>query len=255
LFSHPIKIDKKGESSNTSRDCIFTYMIKRVTEHIIFIFLLLIISFPSFSQSNEKLGSWYIYNGFFNLNPKIELFFETQLRTWEPVNNPESFFVRPYFNYNINKKVQVGLGLEYHKYWTYDEVPENRIVTEEFRTTLQMMVFQNIGRVKLQHRYRYEFRHTDGTTAQRTRYRVQATIPLTTKEFNKGGFFINAFNEFLIVTKPNLYFSQNRFYIATGYQFIKTVHLQVGYLNLLRENSVHHRLNFLITHRLYFYKW
>ncbi len=29
----------------------------------------------SYGQSEDKLGSWYIYNGFFNLNPKVQLFF------------------------------------------------------------------------------------------------------------------------------------------------------------------------------------
>ncbi len=215
--------------------------------------LTLLTSLKGFSQSNEKLGSWYIYNGFFNLNPKIELFFETQLRTWEPVSNPENFFLRPYFNYNINENWQLGLGLEYHKSWTYDEVSENRIITEEFRKTLQSMVFQKIGRVKLQHRYRYEFRNIDGSKKQRTRYRIQITIPITKKGFDKGGLFINTLNEFLIDTKPNLYFSQNRFYVALGYQFTKNVNLQVGYLNIMRETSVHHRMNFLLTHKLFFY--
>jgi len=109
-----------------------------------FIFLTLLTSLKGFSQSNEKLGSWYIYNGFFNVNPKAQLFFESQLRTWEPVSNAEYFLLAPFFNYNLHSNIQVGLGLEYHKSWTYDEIPEDKKIAEEFRKTLQTVVHQKI---------------------------------------------------------------------------------------------------------------
>ena len=72
------------------------------------------------AQDDYPLGAWYIYNGFFNVSPTFELFFETQLRTWEVVNDPQVFFFRPYFNFNIAKGFQAGLGLEYHINWSYE---------------------------------------------------------------------------------------------------------------------------------------
>lgn len=216
--------------------------------------LLLLISAKGFGQSEDKLGSWYIYNGFFNISPKIELFFESQLRTYEVFSNPETFFLRPYFNYNITKHVQTGLGLEYHKNWTYDAIKENKVSSEEFRVTLQTMLFQKEGRVALQHRYRYEFRHVEGDKLQRMRYRIQATIPLTSNSLDPGTIFLNTFNEIMIDTKPGFNFSQDRIYLAGGYQFNKALNLQVGYLAILKPNVVHHRLQFFITHKLYFYE-
>lgn len=204
-------------------------------------------------SSEDELGSWYIYNGFFNFSPKFELFFETQLRNWEIVNNPETFFVRPYFNYNLNKNFQTGLGLEYHKNWSYAEDAEDRISNEEYRMTLQGMVFQKINRVSLQHRYRYEFRNISDGNRQRTRYRLQATIPINKKEGDKGVFFANTFNEFMIDTEPRLNFSQNRFYIAGGYYFTKYLNFQFGYLIISRESTVHKRLQFFLTHKLFFF--
>ena len=219
-----------------------------------FFLLFLIISFKSFGQSEDKLGSWYIYNGFFNINPKVELFFETQLRNYEVFSNPETFFLRPYFNYNITKQVQTGLGLEYHKNWTYDAVPDNKVRSEEFRLTLQTMLFQKEGRVSLQHRYRYEFRDVEGDKLQRMRYRLQATIPLNGKSMEPGTIFINAFNEIMIDTKPAFNFSQDRIFVAGGFQFNEAINVQVGYLALLKPGTVHHRLQFFITHKLYFYE-
>lgn len=135
----------------------------------------IIFSFESIGQSEEKLGSWYIYNGFFNFNPKVELFFETQYRTWA-FKTPEIFFIRPYFNYNLTDNFQAGLGLEYHKNWEYAESKEERDGSNEFRTTLQGLLFQKVGRVAVQHRFRYEFRSIDNNANQRTRYRVQLTV-------------------------------------------------------------------------------
>ena len=217
--------------------------------------LLFGLSSSGYGQSSEdKLGSWFIYNGFFNINPKVELFFESQLRTWETFSNPETFFLRPYFNYNLTENIQTGLGLEYHKTWTYDENPDNRVSAEEFRTTLQMMLLHKISRVSIQHRYRYEFRFIDGDKLQRTRYRLQATIPLNNETMQKGTIFLNTFNEFMIDTKPNLDLSQNRSYIAGGYQFTDKINLQLGYLLILKPTSTHHRLQFFFTHKLFFYK-
>ncbi len=206
-----------------------------------------------YGQSEDKLGSWFIYNGFFNLNPKIELFFETQVRTWETFGNPENFFLRPYFNYNFTSNFQTGLGLEYHKTWTYAEDPDDKQSSDEFRITLQSMLFHKIDRVSIQHRYRYEFRNVDGDKLQRTRYRLQVTIPLNNKSMEKGTIFLNTFNEFLIDTEPKLSFSQNRFYVAGGYQITKGLNFQFGYLTISRASTVHRRLQFFITHKLYFY--
>ena len=206
-----------------------------------------------FAQSEDKLGSWYIYNGFFKFSPKVELFLESQLRNYEVFSNPETFFLRPYFSYNINKNIQPSLGLEYHKAWTYDEVPENKISTNEFRVTLQLMVFQNIGRVNLQHRYRYEFRTVDGDNLRRMRYRIQATIPLNSKTMTKGTFFANTNAELMLDTNPLLAINQNRLYVAGGYQFTDNLNLQLGYLAVFRPGTVHSRLQFFVTHKIWFF--
>ena len=115
----------------------------------------------SYAQEEDKLGSWYVYNAFFNFNPKIELFFETQWRTYKPIANTQTLFFRPYFNYNLTTNFQLGLGQEYHLAWTYAEESDDKIKTEEYRTTIQAMLVHKIDRVSIQHRYRYEFRFLD----------------------------------------------------------------------------------------------
>ncbi|RLD20330.1 MAG: hypothetical protein DRI71_10535 [Bacteroidetes bacterium] len=227
---------------------------RRIKNLVIFTLLFGLSSSVYGQSSEDKLGSWYIYNGFFNFNPTFELFVESQLRNWETFSNPENFFFRPFFNYNLNQNFQTGLSLEYHKTWTYDENPGNKVSTDEFRTTMQVMLHHKISRVALQHRYRYEFRWVDGNHLQRTRYRVQATVPINNATMEKGTIFFNTNFEFMVDTKPSVALSQLRNYFAGGYQFTDNLNLQLGYMVISRTTSVHHRLQFFLTHKLFFYE-
>lgn len=207
------------------------------------------------SQEKNPLGSWYIYNGFFNVSPKVELFFETQVRTWEVISNPQVFFFRPYFNYNFTDGFQAGLGLEYHMNWTFESDRENKVKTEEFRTTIQAMLFQKIGRVSVQHRCRYEFRFLDESGKQRTRYRIQLGIPITKQKIEKGVLFATVGNEIMVDTQKELNLSQNRTYALLGYQFTGGLNFQFGYMYIARPDANGlHRLQFFLTQKLYFYE-
>ena len=212
------------------------------------------ISNQAYSQEEDKLGSWYIYNGFFNFSPRFELFVESQLRTWEVVSNSQSFFARAFFNYNVLASFQLGLSQEYHLNWTYAENPDDKLRSEEYRITLQAMLFQYVDRVSVQHRYRYEFRFLDESGRLRTRYRIQLGIPITEEKMEKGVVFATVGNEFLIDTKPELNFSQNRLYAMVGYQFTPSLNFQFGYMYIARSASPNwHRLQFFLTQKLLFY--
>jgi len=207
------------------------------------------------AQEDNPLGSWYIYNGFFNLSPKIELFFETQVRTWEVISNPQVFFFRPYFNYNFTDNFQAGLGLEYHMNWTDGFDGEEKIKTEEFRTTIMAMLYQHIGRVSVQHRYRYEFRFLDESGKQRLRYRLQLSIPLSKPKVEKGVWFTTLGNEIMVNTQQEINLSQNRTYAMVGYQITRGLNFQFGYMYIARPDATGwHRLQFLLTQKLFFYE-
>ncbi len=221
----------------------------------LFIFLSLSCLTKGTSQEGDKLGSWYVYNGFFNFSPKFELFAETQFRTWEPIDNLQTFFIRPFFNYNLNKSVQIGISQEYHVNWSYETMSEEHIKTEEYRTTLQGMLYHKIDRISFQHRYRYEFRFLDESGKQRTRYRLQIGIPLTDKVVKQGVWFANLGNEFMLNTNPKVDVSQNRTYGMVGYQFTQSTNFQFGYMYISRPDQDNlHRLQFFLTQKLNFYK-
>ena len=222
------------------------------------LFLILGLFLTTFSSAQDKggypIGAWYIYNGFFKVSPKVEFFFETQLRNNEVFDNPEAFFIRPYFTYNLFDELQVGISTEYHKHFVYEENFTNQSYEEEFRIDLQAIFSQNIDWVKVQHRYRYEFRNINSYGGNRMRYRLQITVPVNKRDCVKGTLFFNTNNEFFINNKPDLEFDQNRFYSAFGYHFTKGLNLQLGYLFVAKPDANLHRLQFFITQKLDFTK-
>ena len=206
------------------------------------------------AQEGDKPGSWYVYNGFLKFSPKFEIFVESQWRTYEPIDNTQTIFLRPFFSYNFNPNFQLSLGQEYHMNRTFATAEQGMVRTEEYRTTIQPMLFHNIGRVSFQHRYRYEWRFLDEKGKQRTRYRIQLGIPLSAPRMAKGVWFTTVGNEIMVDTKPDIQLSQMRTYAMLGYQISKKTHVQFGYMYISRPDVDNlHRLQFFLTQKFDFY--
>ena len=206
------------------------------------------------SSQEDKLGAWYIYNGFYKFSPKIEVFFETQLRNYEVFGQREAFYLRPYFTYNVAKNVQLGVSTEYHQHYEYNPEGGPQSFREEFRIDLQAILNQHLGRVWVQHRYRYEFRNINSDGGRRIRYRFQITVPFNRESLEKGAIFLNANIEPFITTQPEWVFDQNRIYGGIGYAFSPSLNFQVGYMARQRTGSNDARLWFFLTHRMNFEK-
>lgn len=225
------------------------------SKYIFCTFFFLILSvYNGYGQAEEKLGAWYIYNGSYFVDPKVELFFESQVRLYQPLSNLEEFFLRPMANYHFSSMIFGGLGYSYGNSWSYADNKDDKEKIIENRLILQAGFNHNISRTKIQHRYRFEQRWFKSGNRHRFRYRLQITVPLNGKVIEKGTYFINLYDEVFINSKPELAFDQNRMYIAGGYQFNKTLNLQIGYLFQSRPTANYNRLQFFLTQRLDFYK-
>ncbi|OHX64363.1 DUF2490 domain-containing protein [Flammeovirga pacifica] len=207
------------------------------------------------AQELPEVGSWYVYNGFFKFSPKFEIFFETQARTYDVVTDVQSFFVRPFFCYNVTDNFQLAVSQEYHHNNPYEPVNPDGVSSSEYRTTFQGITSQKIGRFSLQHRYRYELRSLESGLAQRGRYRAQVGVPISDKTMHQGVVFGTFGNEVLVDIDPNTQLNQNRAYAMLGYQFSKTMNLQAGYMYLSKNGHPNeHRLQFFLTHKLAFFE-
>ncbi len=222
----------------------------------VFVVYIMVLLSLGFYGQRKPLGSWYMFNGFYRLSPKTELFVETQLRTWEVVSDPQNMLLKPYLSYFLKENWQIGFSQEYHYSWTYAEDKDMRTNFEEYRIGLQSIynhsILKNIG---VQHRLRYEFRFLDEKGQQRARYRLQFSVPFNNQEKIQGYFFSTVGNEFMLNFLPQIEIDQNRLYGLIGYQISKATNFQLGYMHISHpgENDLS-RIMFFLTHKLKTYK-
>lgn len=231
--------------------------------------LLLMLSHVAFSQSPRQY--YHIANGWTDLNisGKISGKFSWQLEnqhrredqqgdyneattTGNIYNNLNQHVFRPWFHYQMNPNIRFSImplgwiGSNRFK----DGQPSAFFA--ELRSSPQVMLTQNFGRVRIDNRLRYEFRwfgqnqavdsknfiyggdFSSTTFKQRFRYQFKVTVPINHAKMDDKTLYAQTYEEVFInmgeqVANTNL-FDQNRVLIGLGYKFNKFVALEAGYM-------------------------
>lgn len=89
---------------------------------------------------------------------------------------------------------------------------------------------QSVGKLKIEQRYRAEFRFTSNGYRNRFRYRMGLSYPFGKERDEYKPFQISASNE-LFFTDKEPYFERNRILAAFNYKPSKATTLQIGYLH------------------------
>lgn len=199
---------------------------KKVFTLIAIIFL----STTSIYAQNFELGSWNILNLKYNHSEKLSFFGEAQLRSLKFYHNFHHYEYKGGINYKVHKNV--GLTLAAGSYQTYREggnfvTPKNN---NEFRLWPQIILFQSIGKVKIEQRYRAEFRFTSNGYRNRFRYRLGISYPFGKEKNDYKPFQISVSDE-VFFTNKEPYFERNRFLVALNYKPMKAATIQLGYLH------------------------
>ncbi len=176
------------------------------------------------------LGSWNIINLRYNYNDKISLFAEAQLRSLKFYNNFHYFEYKGGINYKVHKNANLTLGAG--SYQTYKEggdfvLPKNN---DEFRIWPQIILYQSLGKLKIEQRYRAELRWTNNGYRNRFRYRLGVSYPFGKERNEYKPYQISASNE-VFFTNKEPYFERNRLLLALNYKPLKSTTLQIGYLH------------------------
>lgn len=192
--------------------------------------LVLLFSINSVTAQNFDLGSWNILNIKYNHNEKWSFFGEAQLRSLKFYNNFHYYEFKGGINFKAHKNLKLTLGAG--SYQTFNEggnfvLPKNN---DEFRLWPQAVLFQSIGKLKIEQRYRYEFRFTSNGYRNRFRYRLGVSYPFGKEQDNYKPFQISASNE-LFFTNTEPYFERNRMLVTLNYKPSKSTTLQIGYLH------------------------
>lgn len=190
----------------------------------------LCLSIKTVSAQTFDLGSWNILNVKYNLDEKWSVFGEAQLRSLKFYNNFHYYEYKGGINYKVLKNIQLTLGAG--SYQTYKEggdfvLPKNN---NEFRVWPQVVLFQSVGNLKVEQRYRAELRWTSKGYRNRFRYRLGTSYPFGKERNEYKPYQISASNE-LFFTDKEPYFERNRLLFAFNYKPSKTTTLQIGYLH------------------------
>ncbi len=183
----------------------------------------------AFAQT-VNLGSWNIVGVQYNYNPSVTFFGEAQLRSLKFYDDFHYYEFKAGVMYNAAKDFRIGLAAG--SYQTYKEggdfvLPKN---SDEFRIWPQAILTQNIGRIKVEQRYRAEMRFTQNGYRNRFRYRLGLTYAFGNTKDNVKPFFAGFSNE-LFFTNNEPYFERNRFLVSIGYKPTKSSTIHVGYLH------------------------
>ncbi len=182
----------------------------------------------SFAQSLD-LGSWNILNLKYNHSEKWSVFGEAQLRSLKFYDNFHYYEYKGGLNYKIHKNVNLTLAAG--SYQTYREggdfvLPKNN---DEFRLWPQVVLSQTVGKLKIEQRYRTEFRFTSNGYRNRFRYRFGVSYPFGKNTNGYSPFQASLSNE-LFFTDNEPYFERNRFQVGMNYKTSANSSIQLGYL-------------------------
>lgn len=205
--------------------------------------LVAILVLPCIALSqNSDFGNWLIYIGNKKLNSKWNIHHEVQYRNYNAVGNLEQLLLRTGLGHTFNDgKNNVLLGYGYILSENYISNSDNKRTVNEHRIFQQFTSSQNIGGIKLSHRYRFEQRFVESNFKMRFRYFLALNIPLGDKE-NK--YYLSAYNEIFLNTKTSI-FDRNRLFGGIGYTINKNIKMEAGYMNQLFERSSRDQLNII----------
>lgn len=204
--------------------------------------LTILLALPSLlSAQNSDFGNWLIYIGNKKINPKWNIHNEIQYRNYNVIGDLEQLLLRTGLGYTFNEnKNNVLIGYGYILSENYISGTDEKTSVNEHRLFEQFISKQTIGRVKLNHRYRFEQRFVEADFKMRFRYFLGINIP-----FNEtGNYYFSAYNELFLNTK-NAIFDRNRVYGGIGYQINKNIKLEAGYMNQFFETSSRDQVNII----------
>lgn len=196
-----------------------------------------------FSQSSD-LGNWLIYIGSTKINSQWNWHHEVQYRNYNALGDLEQLLLRTGIGYNLtenNNNLLLGYGFINSQ--NYIGLTDDKAGVDEHRIFQQFITKQGIGRVKLQHRYRFEQRWVEQQDFKmRFRYFLALNIPLSTGDLSAKHFYLSAYNEIFLNHKNNI-FDRNRLYGGIGYKLSKAVRIELGYMNQFLNGGSRDQIN------------
>jgi Protein of unknown function (DUF2490) len=185
---------------------------------------------------------WFSHWGDHRVHERWSLHSEFHIRRSALGKGAQQLLIRPAVNFHLHERVLLTVGYSYYENYRYGQYPI-RHPNWEHHGFLQAQFTNEIGRVRMQHRYRWEHRWMarvisgpDGSgmfdgheASDRFRYRIWVTVPIG----KETPWTANAYNEFFLgigSAASGNRFAQDRVSALLGYQANKELNVMAGYL-------------------------
>jgi len=221
----------------------FMEAVLKRTKTVVLIVLLIL---PVLAISQESnFGNWLLYIGNRQINEKWNVHNEVQYRNYNAIGDLEQLLIRVGLGYNLtDKNNNLLLGYGYILSNNYLGDVNEKISVNEHRIFQQFISKQNVGKLKLSHRYRFEQRFIENDFKLRLRYFLGLNIPLSKKEIGNNTYYISAYNEIFLNTKTSI-FDRNRVYAGIGYRINNSIKIEAGYMNQFFETTSRDQFNII----------
>lgn len=219
--------------------------------------LILIISFVlplSIQAAIPTPGSWLVWFGTQNLNKKLFLHTETQIRFYQPGSDLEQVLLRGGLGLNHSSgkaHALAGFCYVYGETYTIDGA---KLSTREYRPFQQAVLKHQQNKLVFIHRLRLEQRFLQGAYSDRMRYFLSVNYLLNHQSFEKNTFYLSAYNEVFIQSHRTSIFDQNRIYGALGWAATKGLRLELGYMSQIFSARAKEQIMLVLFQQMNFYK-
>ncbi len=197
------------------------------------------------SSQDSNFGNWLIYIGNKKLNSKWNIHNEVQYRNYNAIGDLEQLLLRTGVGYNLtenNNNLLLGYGYILSENYIGDS--DEKVSVNEHRIFQQFTTKHKVGRLKLNHRYRFEQRFVEDDFKMRFRYFLNLQVPLSKKEKVDNTYYLSAYNEIFLNTKTSI-FDRNRLYGGLGYHLNSKIRFEAGYMNQFFETSSRDQFNII----------
>ena len=200
--------------------------------------LLISLMISPLTMFSQSLGCWNTLNLNYDNGKKWAFSSELQLRSLQFYKNYNYNEYKGIVTYKIMPNLQTSVVLGRYTTYGNGKTFQNPKLAEEFRAAIQVGLRNTLGKVQVDHRYRFEKRfYTSGNRASRIRYRLGLAIPLDKSKNTTLG----VSNEFLIAITQNskvIRYDKNRVSIGVTRKLNDRVSMLVGFLNQYDSKSL-----------------
>ena len=183
-------------------------------------------------------NAWLMYFGNHKFSSQMGLHAEVQWRRSNIFSENQQLLLRTGLDFYAKPDFRFTIGYGFVETHPYGEFAVQHAFPEH-RIWQQLLVQQDLGKVKLAHRYRLEQRmignastgqFENGRYENRMRYMAKATLNITN---GKHPIFAALYDELFINFGKDVgynIFDQNRLYGAVGYSISPNLKMELGYL-------------------------